>query len=73
MDSQAPKLITIGVIADAVGAPLERVKRILQTRKHIRPSALAGHTRLYSSEAIAMVRHELHAQDARRARAVRHG
>jgi len=61
-----PKMLTAGRIAEAVNAPLHRVLRILATRQHIRPAARAGTLRLYEREAIAMVRHELSAMDARR-------
>ncbi len=67
MCKKAPKLITIGVIAEAVGASPDRIRRILQTRSHIRPAAYAGHTRLFTSNAIAQIRHELNAIDARKA------
>ena len=61
-----PKLITPGVIADrSLAAPLHRVQNILATRPHIRPSARAGTLRLYDRAAVAMVRHELSAIDAR--------
>ncbi len=62
-----PKLITAGVIASAVSAPIQRVTHILNSRPHIKPVARAGHTRLYTSDAIAQVRHELNVIDARRA------
>ncbi|MCL2640343.1 MAG: hypothetical protein FWD53_05820 [Phycisphaerales bacterium] len=61
-----PKLITPGVIAAELGTPLHRILRILATRQHIQPSARAGTLRLYSKDAVAMVRHELSAQDARK-------
>lgn len=63
-----PKLITPGVIADELDEPLHRVLPVLRTRLHIRPSARAGTLRLYSRQAIAKVRHELNAIDARRGR-----
>jgi hypothetical protein len=61
-----PKLLTPGIIAAEVGAPLHRVLRVLATRPHIRPAARAGILRLYHRDAVALVRHELHAIDARR-------
>jgi hypothetical protein len=67
-----PKLITAGIIAEQVNARLHRVLRILATRPHIRPAARAGTLRLYDREAVAMVRHELSAMDARRQKAVGH-
>jgi hypothetical protein len=65
-----PKLITPGVIASELSQPLHRVLHVLATRGHIRPSARAGTLRLYDRRAVAMVRHELNAIDARRSRKV---
>lgn len=61
-----PNLITPGVIARELRLPLHRVLHVLRTRPHIRPAARAGTLRLYDAQAVAMVRHELHAIDARR-------
>jgi hypothetical protein len=61
-----PHLITPGVIGAKLREPLHRVLNVLATRAHIRPVARAGTLRLYSSQAIAQVRHELNAIDARR-------
>lgn len=61
-----PRLITPGVIAAEVSEPLHRVLHILATRQHIQPAARAGTLRLYERQAIAQVRHELSAIDARR-------
>lgn len=68
MVGTCPKLITPGVIAAEVCEPLHRVLNILTTRPHIRPVARAGTIRLYDRAAVAMVRHELNAIDARRSR-----
>jgi hypothetical protein len=65
-----PRLITVGVIAAKLRTPLHRVLRVLVTRPHIRPSARAGNLRLFDQRAVAMVRHELNAIDARRCRRV---
>ena len=62
-----PQLRTPGRLAAELGVPLHRVLHILGTRKHITPTARAGTLRLYDAEAVAQVRHELNAQDARRA------
>lgn len=62
----APALITAGVIAEQLGEPLHRVTNVLRTRKHIRPSARVGTLRVYDRQAVAQVRHELNAIDARR-------
>jgi hypothetical protein len=64
-----PHLITPGRIAAEVGEPLHRILHILATRRHIRPAARGGTIRLYRRDAIAQVRHELNAIDARRRRA----
>jgi hypothetical protein len=63
-----PNLLTPGRIAAELGVPLHRVLHILRTRDHILPSARGGTLRLYRSDAVAQVRHELNAQDARRNR-----
>lgn len=70
MAHDVPKLITPGVIARELGVPIHRVLNVLRTRPHIRPSAKAGTLRLYHRGAIAMVRHELNAIEARRAEGV---
>ena len=66
--SAPPRLITPGVIAAELREPLHRVLNVLATRAHIQPSARAGTLRLYDRRAVAMVRHELNAIDARRCR-----
>ena len=66
--STLPRLRTPGVIAEELGVSLSRVQYILRTRKHIKPTATAGRFRLYDRRVIAMIRHELHAIDARRCR-----
>ena len=60
------KLITVGVIAVELRQPLHRILHVLRTRSHIRPAAIAGTLRLFDREAVAMVRHELNAIDAKR-------
>lgn len=68
------RLRTPGRLADELGVPLHRVLHVLRTRPHIRPAARAGTLRLYDAAAVAQVRHELNAMDARRpAREVRRG
>jgi hypothetical protein len=63
-----PQLITAGVIAAELHEPLHRVLNVLATRAHIQPAARAGTLRLYDRRAVAQVRHELNAIDARRCR-----
>ncbi|MCH8242449.1 MAG: hypothetical protein IH897_07555 [Planctomycetes bacterium] len=66
MKARPPTLVTVGVIAAELGTTVERVCRILRSRPHIRPRAYAGNIRLFDNGAIAQVRHELNAIDARR-------
>lgn len=61
----AVQLRTSGVIAGEIGQPLHRVLYVLATRPYIKPTALAGRFRLYDRHAVAMIRHELNAIDAR--------
>ena len=63
-----PRLLTPGRIAAELGEPLHRILNVLGTRDHIKPRARGGTLRLYDPDAIAQVRHELAAIDARRDR-----
>ncbi len=65
-DRSVARLRTPGVLAAELGVPLHRVKYVLQSRPHIKPSARAGRLRLYDRQAVALIRHELNAIDARR-------
>ena len=62
-----PSLLTVGRLADELHETQPRVRYVLSTRSHIQPVARAGILRLYDRKAVAMVRHELNAIDARRA------
>lgn len=62
----AVPLLTVGRLARLLNVPLHRVLHLLRTREHIRPAATAGIIRLFDRRALAMLRHELNAQDARR-------
>lgn len=73
MNSPEPSLNTSGRIAAKLGVPLHRVTYVLRTRRHIRPAARGGTLRLYSQEALALVRHELNAIDARRGKGTDYG
>ena len=66
-DIEIPRLRTPGVLAELLGVPLHRVEYVLRTRRHIRPVARTGRLRPYDNEALAMLRHELKAIEARRA------
>ena len=66
MAEGVPSFPTVGMIASTLGVPIHRVQHVLRTRKHIRPTAMAGTLRLYSPGAVALIRHELNAIDARR-------
>lgn len=68
-----PQLLTPGRMAAHLKVSLHRVVYILATRPHIRASARAGTLRLYSARAVALVRHELNAIDARRCHPRREG
>ena len=65
MDTNTPKVRTPGSIARELNKPLHRVEYILRTRPHIVPMCRAGRLRVYGSQAVAQVRHELNAIDAR--------
>ncbi len=67
MTHSPPRLRTVGRLAEETGASVPRIEYILRTRPHIRPSALAGHARLYDAEALAEIRYELNVIAARRA------
>jgi hypothetical protein len=64
--NSVPQLLTTGRIAARLAVPLHRVLYVLATRPHVGPSARAGALRLYDKRAVAMIRHELNAIDARR-------
>jgi hypothetical protein len=68
MSDDTPQLRTPGVIASELGEPLHRVLNVLATREHIRLLGRAGTLRLYGPNAVALVRQELDAIDARRCR-----
>ena len=61
-----PQLLTTGRLATELDESLHRILYVLATRPHIRPRARAGTIRLYGRDAIALLRHELNAIDARR-------
>ena len=61
-----PQLMTTGRIAQQLGQPVYRVAYVIATRR-ISESARAGTLRLFDRQAMARIRHELNAMDARRA------
>ena len=61
-------LNTVGVLAQKLNEPVHRIEYLLRTREHIQPAAIAGRSRLYHERAVAQLRHELNAIDARGAR-----
>jgi DNA-binding transcriptional MerR regulator len=67
MTRSIPRLATVGEVAKLLRVPLHRVEYVLRSRPHIRPKATAGGTRCFDDDAIAQIRHELTAIDARRA------
>ncbi len=66
MKANAVPLLTSGRIAAELGVRLPRVLYVLATRPNICPRARAGTLRLYDRDAVAMIRHEMNAIDARR-------
>ena len=60
------QLLTPGRIARELAQPLHRIQYVLLTRPHIKPRARAGILRLFDRQAVAMVRHELNAIDAKK-------
>jgi hypothetical protein len=66
METAVVQLLTPGRIAALLRQPLYRINYILSTRQHIRPTAKAGNVRLFDRQALARVRHEVNALDARR-------
>ncbi len=62
---QKPTLDTPGKIAAKLGVPLWRVQYVLATRD-ISPVAYAGRLRLFDRAAVARIRHEINAIEARR-------
>lgn len=63
----APLILnTIGEIARLLGVPIHRIRHVLATRPHIQAAARAGGLRVFDNDAVAQIRHELTAIDARR-------
>jgi hypothetical protein len=65
MVGQAAKLATTGRVAEILGVPKHRIEYIVRTRG-IDPRAVAGIARRFDDDAIARIRHEITAIDARR-------
>jgi hypothetical protein len=65
-DATPVSLVTAADIAARLGQPLRRVQWVLATRHHIRPAALAGVVRVYSTTAIALVQDEIDRIDRRK-------
>jgi len=64
-ESRTPIARTAGVIADELLVPLHRVQYVIRTRD-IKAVAKAGTLAIYDRSAVARIRHELNAIDARR-------
>ena len=60
-----PRLDTPGRIAMKLGVPTHRVQYVITTRQ-IQPAAYAGRLRLFDRDAVARIRYELTAIEARR-------
>ncbi len=61
-----PRLLTTGEIAKRLGQRVDRIARILRTRPHIQPSAMAGNSRLYDHESYILICREIATIDARK-------
>lgn len=66
-----PRVITIGVLAEACGVSVDRVRQALRNTPHIRPMARAGIVRLFPPESVEQLQHIINNQDARRAATTR--
>jgi hypothetical protein len=60
-------------MAATLGVPLSRVLYVLNSRRHILPSARAGNIRLYDRAALAAVRLEINSIDARKTGEIERG
>ena len=67
MTESVPKLATIGEIGKLLNVPPRRIEYVLRSRPQIQPRATAAGARCFDDDAIAQIRHELNAIDARRA------
>lgn len=62
--SSPPTLDTVGRIADRLGISVHRVQYVVH-RKGIQPAAYAGRLRLFDRHAVARIRYEINAIEAR--------
>jgi hypothetical protein len=58
MSAPIPPANTVGVIAQRLGAPVHRVRYVIDTR-HIRPVAIAGAARVFSDADVQHIASEL--------------
>jgi hypothetical protein len=65
------RLVTAADIARRLGQPVRRVRWVLATRLHLRPTAMAGPVRVYPVATVALVQDELDRIDDRRRKAAR--
>lgn len=65
-NSPPPALATIGLVAARLRVPVHRVEYVLRTRPSIHAKARAAGARCFDEAAIARIRHELNAIEARR-------
>ena len=66
MSHKLVSLNTTGKIARICCADRHRVEYVIRSCPDIRPTALAGRTRLYNAAALARIRYELNRIDAAR-------
>ncbi len=65
MSISAPAMPTVGEIARRLAEPVHRVEYILRTR-NIRPSGIAGNSRVYTEEDVERIAAELQGINARK-------
>lgn len=73
MPKSIARLATLGEVARLLNVPPHRIEYILRSRPHIRPRALAAGARCFDDDALAQIRHELNAIDAKRGSSPRGG
>lgn len=66
LSTQPCPVNTIGQIARLLNVQPRRVAYVVATRPHIKPRATAGNARIFDNAAVAAIRHEVNAMDARR-------
>jgi hypothetical protein len=58
--------LTVGRIAQKLGAPLHRIEYVLRTRRNIRPVASTGNARIFAEEDLGLIEAALREMDFKR-------